>query len=230
MCEKSPLQLKQAAERAELRRKESERMERKGYGPGGALARKTITSLTPREALIVEYAFRGCRIERMCALVGREVGEPMTFEEAADILKIKRRKLAWLQTQRPFQQAVARELEAMKTGAQAGAMKIVIGLAHEQGEGRAADRKVQLQAAQAILGDKVGTPAQGSNVSVTVNNGPVLQAGIVVRLPPSAKAPPLEQANIIEGRAIERKAPPLVTDPQTMQLRVMDDARDEPAT
>jgi hypothetical protein len=222
MRERSPIQQAQAAERAELRRQEGERMERKGYGPGGRLARKTIAELHPREALIVEYAFRGCRIGRMCALVGREIGEPMTFEEAADILKIKRRKLAWLQTQKPFQQAVARELEAMKTGAQAGAMKVVIDLAHERGENKAADRKVMLQAAQAILGDKVGTPAQGSNVNVTVNNGPVLQAGIVVRLPPSAKAPPLEQATVIEGQAIERKAPPLREDIETMQLRCVD--------
>jgi hypothetical protein len=211
MREKSPLQLMQAAERAELRRLEGERMDRLGYGPGGRAAKKSITKLTPREAAIVHYAFHGCSIERLCALAGVEVNEPMDFETAADILKIKRKKLAWLKTQKPFQDLVAKELEAMKTSARLGAMQIVIGLAHERGENKAAERKVMLQAAQAILGDAVGTPPAGG-ANITINNGPVLQAGIVVRLRSDTKPTPLE---VIEH---EPRATALRRDEETQQM------------
>ena len=58
------------------------------------------------------------------------------------------------------------------------------------GENTAADRRVRLQASQAILGDE--SRGGGNGVNVTVNNGVQLTAGIVVRLPAGAATTPLE--------------------------------------
>ena len=58
------------------------------------------------------------------------------------------------------------------------------------GENTAADRRVRLQATQAILGDE--SRGGGNGVNVTVNSGVQLTAGIVVRLPNSVTRTPLE--------------------------------------
>jgi hypothetical protein len=172
--------------------KDADRLERKGYGPGGLLASKPVLTLTRREQLLVEYAFRGCQIKRLCDLVGREVGDLWTFEEAADALKIKRRKLRYLQTQRVFQQAVAAEVEAMRTSAKAGAMHTIVDIAKDKGDDSAATKKVRLQAASAILGDAVGPPPQRPQ-QVNVNVGVQLSAGVVIRAkhnPPPSRLEP----------------------------------------
>ena len=59
----------------------------------------------------------------------------------------------------------------------------------DRGDGSAADRKVRLQASQAILGDE----SRSQGVSVTVNNGIPLTAGIVIRIPEGVASPPLER-------------------------------------
>lgn len=172
-----------------------------------------LTKLAPKHRLLIDYMVNGCPYPFITCMSRKapteydqdatrplEQFEPLRLEEAAQALGIRLRHARHLFNQSLFQKTLAKELTALRDGAKAQALHKMIELVHEPGEGKAADRKVQLQAAQAILGEQVGpTPP---NVSVTVNNGPVLQAGIVVRLPASTKAPPLERNTIIEAQAI----------------------------
>lgn len=178
--------------------------------------RKPITELKPDHKLLIEYMVSGCPHDWVSQYtrhlptpedpdrrVTLQPGWPLSLEEAADVLRIRRRHARFIASQKVFQAELAKSLQAMREGAKANALRRVIALVDEQGEGKAADRKVQLQAAQAILGEAVGNPDKAS-VNVTVNTGPQIRAGVVIRLRPDIPPTPLEQQMTdITDQAIE---------------------------
>jgi hypothetical protein len=167
-----------------------------------------LTKLHPKHSLLISYMVNGCPhayvSQRTRAAPTEDdpdarrclnQNEPLRLEEAADLIGIRWRHARHLFAQTIFQKALAQELAALRDGAKARAMHKVIEIVENDGDGTAADRKVQLAAASILLGDEAG-PSKGAGVSVTINNNQTLQAGIVVRLPSSAKATPGEVVTI----------------------------------
>jgi hypothetical protein len=167
-----------------------------------------LKELDPKHRLLIQYTVHGCDKKRLLDYHYRDistidepgkkrqllVGEPLTIEEAARVLNMRVKHARHLFTQAIFLKAYNAEIEAIRDGAKLAAIKRIVQLVDEPGEGKAADRTVQLKAAQALLGDTVGSDA-GARVNVTVNNQTTLSAGVVVRLPPGIAPTPLE----IEG-------------------------------
>jgi hypothetical protein len=165
--------------------------------------KKPLTALDARAKLLVEYLTTGCphawisQYTRAApsefdpdARRPLEPGEPLKLEEAADILRIRRRHARWIMSQPIAQKELALQLQALRDGHKAEALNTVVGVMRDKGEGTAADRKVSLQAASMILGDAAGpSPAKPS---VNVNVGVNLQPGIVIRLPANLPPTPLE--------------------------------------
>lgn len=166
-----------------------------------ASKRKPLEALDARGKLLVEYLIYGCphdwiRQYTRKAPTGEEPdrhvpiepGWPLTLEEAADAVRIKRRNARWVSRQPVFQRELAEQLQSLRNGMKARAVLAQGEILDDRGDGAAADRKVRLQAAQAILGED----PRDRSVNVTVNNGVQLTAGIVVRLPSHAASTPLE--------------------------------------
>jgi hypothetical protein len=191
-----------------------------GTSRGKAVARAPkalmgpLKELTAKHRLLISYLINGCPHSFITAMTRASPteddpdnrrplnqNEPLTLEEAADALGIRRRHARHLFDQKVFQREFAKELNALRDGAKARALHRVIALLDEEGEGKAADRKVQLQAAQALLGDAVGTPP-AKQAPVNVSVGVSLAPGVVIRLPAGLPQTPLER-QAIEAQAIE---------------------------
>jgi hypothetical protein len=169
--------------------------------------KRPLTALDAKAKLLIEYLTTGCphawisQYTRAApsefdpdARRPLEPGEPLKLEEAADILRIRRRHARWIMAQPIAQKELALQLQAMRDGHKAEALNTVVGVMRDKGEGTAADKKVQIAAASMILGDQVGpSPAKPS---VNVNVGLQLAAGIVVRLPAGLPQTPLERQAI----------------------------------
>lgn len=176
------------------------RLQALGYKP--ANRRKPLEALDARGRLLIEYQIFGCphdwiRQYTRAAPIGEDPGRrvtiqpgwPLTLEEAADALRIKRRNARWISRQPVFQRELAEQLQSLRNGMKARAVLAQGEILDDHGDGAAADRKVRLQAARAILGED----ARGRSVNVTVNNGIALQAGLVIRLPSDLPLTPLEK-------------------------------------
>jgi hypothetical protein len=114
-------------------------------------------------------------------LPGVNPGRPLSLEEAARALGVKLRNARQIFRTPGFQALYAELRNEVRTGATARALRKVIELVDWQGEGRAADAKICLEAAKTILGE----PEQGVSVNVQVNNqlGVAFRPGYVICLP-----------------------------------------------
>lgn len=92
--------------------------------------------------------------------------------------------------------AQSQALAALRNGAKASAMHKIIELINNPGEGKAADRKVQLEASRDILGLKDQSAAQ---VNVQINNNNHVKAGYVIKMP--AEKP--NEPTTIDATAVE---------------------------
>jgi hypothetical protein len=137
------------------------------------------TDLHGRHRLLIEYMVFGVRHQSLAERVETEPGQPLTPEQAARLLNRNNRWARRLLTQPAVQRLLARETEAFRTGAKARAWRKVDELVHEPGDGKAADRKVQLQAASQIIGE----PKAGTTVNVQTNVGVAVKAGVLWKLP-----------------------------------------------
>lgn len=151
--------------------------------------------LTARHHLLVEYMVHGLGHPSLCTrtevvdcydtktgepqMRHPKVGEPLDLLAAAEVLRIKRRNARALSGQGAFQRLLAKETQAFREGARARATRRMVSLIDEPGQGKAADRKVQLAASLATLGE-MGS----SSPSVVINNNvnAPLTAGVVIDL------------------------------------------------
>lgn len=190
-----------------------------------ALGHKSLSKRAPmieldaKGRLLIEYLTIGCRHPHISQYTRKsptemdpdrrrplEPGEPLTLEEACDALRIRRRYGRWIASQKVFQHELAKALQQMRDGHRAEALNTVVSVMRNPGEGKAADKKVQIQAAGMILGDAVGpAPAKPVQVNVGVN----LQPGIVIRLPAHLPKTALEGGeqpqNTIETHSLTRE-------------------------
>lgn len=162
-----------------------------------------LAKLTPAHKLLAQYMVHGVEHASLAKAVRRHspteeqpdrtrpirANEPLTLEEACTLLGMRRRYARALLTQKLMREEMNNQIEALRSGAKADAMREVIRIAGERGDDSPASRTVQLKAAQMVLGPE--TSGDGK-AGVTVNVGVQLQPGIVIRLPADAGAPPLE--------------------------------------
>lgn len=162
-----------------------------------------LRELHPKHKLLIQYVVHGVDKPHLLDGVTRlspteddptahrqlKVGEPLRLEEAALILGIRRKHARHLFGQQVFIKAYNAEIDSLRNGAKVDAIRKTIEIMNEPGDGSAAWAKVNLAAANTILGEQ-GEAKSG--VNVTVNTAIQLQPGIVIRLPASAEKPPLE--------------------------------------
>jgi len=155
-------------------------------------------SLTAQHRLLIEYMTAGCYVPGLLVKIRRpavtdpdtgevlkpvrnpEAGVPLTVEEAAELVGLRRRTARLLIASPIGMKAMAAAVSAMRDGAKAAAMRKVIDLVHIEGEGKAADRKVQLEAARDILGLK---ESGGVTVNVGIQSNTTITPGLVLRDP-----------------------------------------------
>lgn len=165
-----------------------------------------LEDLAPRHRLLIEYMVHGVhhhtladRIQRPCNVETFDpdgnstgcitemrpvaIGEPLTLIEAAILCNMRRRQARRLSMEPAFERLIARETAAKRNGAKARAWHRIETIAHDPGLGKAADRKVQLAASQALIGETDGT--RNPSVNVTINNQHVTP-GYVIDLSPQA--------------------------------------------
>lgn len=150
--------------------------------------------LTPRHKLLISYMTDGCGHESICkrieverpimteegvAVVKRhpKPHEPLSLLEAADLLRIRRRNARELMTLPVFQRAYNEELKRYRDGERAASLRTLVEVRDDPGLGKAADRKVRVGAAMALLGEAGNT---GPTVNVSV--GAPFVAGVVIDL------------------------------------------------
>ncbi len=171
-------------------------------------------TLTPRHRLLISYMVDGCPHESACsrAWITRPVmteegtgavtrhprpHEPLSLIEAADILRIKRRNARQLAAFPIFKAELERQLQIFREGEKAMSLHTLVTVRDDPGLGKAADRKVRMQAAM-VLADM----NHGGGTTVNVNvGGPQMVAGIVIDLREDDEAE-------VSTRTIEHEAKP----------------------
>jgi hypothetical protein len=151
--------------------------------------RKPIKELDDRGLKMVELMTFGPD-EEDAAKHNLQAHTPLNIERAADIAGLKRRNARWLYSQPVFLSAYAKSLANVRSSLKARAVHTMGQVMDTIGENLAADRTVRLKAASAIIGSEAGS-AHNLNVNIQ-NNSVNLSAGLVIRLPANAPAPPLE--------------------------------------
>lgn len=154
--------------------------------------------LTAQHKLLIEYMTSGCYVPGLLAKLKRPAvidpdsgevlkpernpgaGVPLTVEEAAELVGLRRRTARLLIASPIGTKAMAAAVAGLREGAKAAAMRKVIDLVQIEGEGKAADRKVQLEAARDILGLK---EAGGVTVNVGIQSNTTITPGLVLRDP-----------------------------------------------
>jgi hypothetical protein len=100
------------------------------------------------------------------ARLGTPLNEPLPLATAAELLGMRKRNARQVFRLPQFQRLYAQLVGAMRTAAHAKAVRRMIELIDEPGEGKAADRSVQLKAARAVIGEA----DQALNVNVAIQN------------------------------------------------------------
>jgi len=117
-----------------------------------------------------------------------EPGLPLSLEDAADVLGLKRRNARQIFGLPAFRKLLTSAIADLRMGAHARMVHTMIKIADDPGDGTAADRTVRLKAVLAVLGEE----AKGANLTVNVGlqNNVAFKPGYVIRLPPDMAARP----------------------------------------
>lgn len=175
---------------------------------------EVLTELTPQHRKLIGYMVNGCTDEKLLEPIKRKVpavengvavikevsprtGEPLLLDEAADLARVRRRNARDLMKQPAFTRELSKAVDDLRRGHTAEAMHKTIEIMRDPGFGKAADRKVQLEAADRILAiEAPGNAKSGVNVNIT---NTVVTAGYVIDL----RDPSEITAPTIEGRIVE---------------------------
>jgi hypothetical protein len=104
---------------------------------------------------------------------------PLSHLQAGDMLRMRRQYVRDLMQTPMWQRAMTAAVAALRNGEKAASWHTIIQLRDDPGEGKAADRKVQLEAAKTILGEQ----DKGPSVNVQINNATTLTPGYVIKPP-----------------------------------------------
>lgn len=140
--------------------------------------------LTPRHLLLVEYMVFGTEHARAKRL-GYPLNEPLTLEQAAGVLDIRRRNARQVTRMPAFQRLMAQLTAELRSGGRARAIHTLLKIMADVGENTAADRAVRVKAAKEVIGDE---GKGGVNVTI-YNQVNAVRPGFIIRLPSDAPTP-----------------------------------------
>jgi hypothetical protein len=174
--------------------------------PKKHLAPEKLSALSPEHVLMARYMVWGISSPTRCRQLKVGLDIPLSFKDAAIAARVRVHRARTLINDQLFRSELARQLRGFRESQAAEATRVIAAVMNDAGQGLAADRTVQLKAASILSGDS-GNSGGGTQVNVNINNGiQTLTAGIVVRLPSTAKETPGETARVVEG--IELQAEP----------------------
>ncbi len=127
--------------------------------------------LAPRHLLLVEYMVFGTEHARAKRL-GYPLKEPLTLEQAAGVLDIRRRNARQVTRIPAFQRLMAQLTGELRSGGRARAIHTLLSIMADVGENTAADRAVRVKAAKEVIGEE-GKGGVSVNVNVGVQNNVV---------------------------------------------------------
>jgi hypothetical protein len=141
----------------------------------------TLQELHPRHLLVIERMVHG--IDRPHAAHPEITpGRPLTAAQAADTLGFRRRYVRRLLQEPVFVTALNKAVAGLRAGAVPAAINRLIELVEWQGEGRAADAKVRMDASKAVLGEDAGRLSVNVQVTNQTNVANAIRPGYVLDL------------------------------------------------
>ena len=174
-------------------------------------APEKLSKLQPRHQLLIQYMIHGISSPVRCQQL--RIGEniPLSLIEAADAARVRRREARRIALDPLFRQALSRELKAFREALAPEATRVIAALAFDPGDGSAASKTVQLKASTTLLGENA---SGGGGTKVEINlggDGQRLVAGVVIRMPATARRTPGEAT------------------PETLELQAVAEATTDPA-
>lgn len=146
----------------------------------------SLRELTPKHRAIIDLLVHGLSGPH-AAFPNLAVGQPLTANECADVMGLRRKYVRRLLNEGVFRTELNAAAHALRASAVPKAVKQMIDLMDWQGEGRAADAKVRLEASRAILGEDAS--GLSVNVNVATQNNIGIRPGYIIRLPPDLPPP-----------------------------------------
>jgi hypothetical protein len=132
--------------------------------------------LTPKHKLLADYMAHGTNHIRAQRL-GIPTNVPLSVEQAAAVLDIRRRNAREITALPEFQKLLLKLTAALRSGEYARSIRTIVEVRDDTGAGLAADRKVRLDAAKTLIGDD-----SDKGLNVNVNLGVRVTPGIVIRV------------------------------------------------
>ena len=130
------------------------------------------------------------------------VGRPLSLEEAATALGLRRRNARQIFATPAFRRMLNEKIIALRTSAHPRMIRNMIDIANDPGEGTAADRTVRLKASLAVLGEQAKDGGVTVNVGVQTNVAADIRPGYVLDLSALKDKSGLQPVTI-EGNAVK---------------------------
>jgi hypothetical protein len=110
------------------------------------------------------------------------VGQPLSLEDAAAALGLRRRNARQIFETPAFRKMLTAKIADLRVGAHPRMIRNMIDIANDPGEGTAADRTVRLKASLAVLGEQAKDGGVTVNVGVQTNVATDIRPGYVLDL------------------------------------------------
>ncbi len=162
--------------------------------PKKHLAPEKLSSLAPEHILMCRYQVWGISSPTRCRQLRVGIDIPLSFKDAAIAARVRVHRARTLINDQLYRAELARQLRAFRESLAPEAVRTIAAVMSDPGQGLAADKTVQLKAASILSGDS-GNSGGGGQTNVQINlggDGQRLTAGIIVRLPATAKRCPGE--------------------------------------
>ena len=177
--------------------------------PKKHLAPEKLTALAPEHILMCRYMVWGVSSPTRCRQLRVGLDEPLNFKDAAIAARVRVHRARTLINDPLFRAELARQLRAFRESQHPEAVRVIAAIMADPGDNSAADRTVRLKASTTLLGENA---SGGGGTKVEINlggDGQRLTAGIIVRLPASAKRTPGEpEPETLEPSAVAEAADP----------------------
>jgi hypothetical protein len=174
-------------------------------------APERLAKLTPQHILMAQYMVFGISSPVRARQLRVGVDVPLDFTTAADAARVRRRAARRAIVDTLFRAELARQLKSYRESLAPEAIRTIAAIMSDAGQGLAADRTVQLKASTTLLGENASGNG-GTKVEINLGgDGQRLTAGIIVRLPATAKRTPSE------------------AEPETLELQAVTESTSEPA-
>jgi hypothetical protein len=177
--------------------------------PKKHLAPEKLSALAPEHILMARYMVWGISSPTRCRQLKVGLDIPLSFKDAAIAARVRVHRARTLINDQLFRSELARQLRGFRESQAPDAVRVISAVMNDPGQGLAADRTVQLKAASILSGDSGGGSGNGgTNVQINLGgDGQRLTAGIVIRMPQSAKRTPGEpEPETLELQAVAEPA------------------------